>query len=47
LASFTEISNRNLTKEVRENILLRDNGIKLADFGSCRGIYSKQPFTVI
>ena len=29
----------------RENILLLDDQIKLADFGSCRGIYSKQPYT--
>jgi len=28
-----------------ENILLLDDTVKLADFGSCRGIYSKQPFT--
>eukprot|EP00826_Nyctotherus_ovalis_P055604 TRINITY_DN739_c0_g1_i2.p1 TRINITY_DN739_c0_g1~~TRINITY_DN739_c0_g1_i2.p1 ORF type:complete len:345 (+),score=103.64 TRINITY_DN739_c0_g1_i2:424-1458(+) len=28
-----------------ENVLLLDNVVKLADFGSCRGIYSKQPFT--
>ena len=28
-----------------ENILIRDNIVKLADFGSCKGIYSKQPFT--
>lgn len=28
-----------------ENILLKDNRLKLADFGSCRGINSKQPFT--
>lgn len=28
-----------------ENILIKDDGLKLADFGSCRGIYSKQPFT--
>eukprot|EP00700_Malawimonas_jakobiformis_P002338 EC723902.1.p1 GENE.EC723902.1~~EC723902.1.p1 ORF type:complete len:174 (+),score=20.40 EC723902.1:116-637(+) len=28
-----------------ENILLMDDKLKLADFGSCRGIYSKQPFT--
>merc|ERR1719151_102473 len=28
-----------------ENILLADDILKLADFGSCRGIYSKQPFT--
>jgi len=24
-----------------ENILLTDDSVKLADFGSCRGIYSK------
>jgi len=28
-----------------ENILIKDDQLKLADFGSCRGIYSKQPFT--
>jgi renal tumor antigen len=28
-----------------ENVLLMDNVLKLADFGSCRGIYSRQPFT--
>lgn len=28
-----------------ENILILNDALKLADFGSCRGIYSKQPFT--
>jgi|Transcript_3348 renal tumor antigen len=28
-----------------ENILICGDTLKLADFGSCRGIYSKQPFT--
>mmetsp|Transcript_18150 Transcript_18150/g.45309 ORF Transcript_18150/g.45309 Transcript_18150/m.45309 type:complete len:423 (-) Transcript_18150:732-2000(-) len=28
-----------------ENILILDDQLKLADFGSCRGIYSKQPYT--
>ena len=28
-----------------ENILLMEDHVKLADFGSCRGIYSKQPYT--
>ena len=28
-----------------ENLLIVDNVLKLADFGSCRGIYSKQPYT--
>lgn len=28
-----------------ENVLLMDDALKLADFGSCRGIYSKQPYT--
>jgi serine/threonine protein kinase len=33
-----------------ENILIENTsemgrGLKLADFGSCRGIYSKQPYT--
>lgn len=28
-----------------ENILIKDDVVKLADFGSCRGVYSKPPFT--
>ena len=28
-----------------ENILIMDECLKLADFGSCRGIYSKPPYT--
>ncbi|XP_013384978.1 MAPK/MAK/MRK overlapping kinase isoform X2 [Lingula anatina] len=28
-----------------ENILIKDDVLKLADFGSCRSIYSKQPYT--
>lgn len=28
-----------------ENVLVLNDSLKLADFGSCRGIYSKQPFT--
>lgn len=28
-----------------ENVLLVDDQLKLADLGSCRGIFSKQPFT--
>ena len=28
-----------------ENILLTDNLVKLADFGSCKGMYSKHPYT--
>lgn len=28
-----------------ENILIMDDHLKLADFGSCRGIFSKQPYT--
>lgn len=28
-----------------ENLLISDDEIKLADLGSCRGIYSRQPFT--
>eukprot|EP00742_Colponemidia_sp_Colp-10_P018169 GILJ01020964.1.p1 GENE.GILJ01020964.1~~GILJ01020964.1.p1 ORF type:complete len:320 (-),score=58.22 GILJ01020964.1:48-1007(-) len=28
-----------------ENVLVLNDALKLADFGSCRGIYSKQPFT--
>eukprot|EP01017_Pseudomicrothorax_dubius_P040015 TRINITY_DN6212_c0_g1_i4.p1 TRINITY_DN6212_c0_g1~~TRINITY_DN6212_c0_g1_i4.p1 ORF type:complete len:172 (-),score=30.06 TRINITY_DN6212_c0_g1_i4:38-553(-) len=30
-----------------ENILLVDDTLKLADFGSCRGIFSKQPYTCL
>jgi renal tumor antigen len=28
-----------------ENILLQENRLKIADFGSCKGMYSKQPYT--
>ncbi|KAJ3189645.1 hypothetical protein HK101_008822, partial [Irineochytrium annulatum] len=28
-----------------ENILIKDTVLKIADFGSCRGIHSKQPYT--
>ena len=28
-----------------ENILVSEDTLKVADFGSCRGIYSKQPYT--
>ncbi|KAJ8045616.1 MAPK/MAK/MRK overlapping kinase [Holothuria leucospilota] len=28
-----------------ENILVKDDVLKLADFGSCRSVYSKQPYT--
>lgn len=28
-----------------ENILISEDTLKVADFGSCRGIYSKQPYT--
>ena len=28
-----------------ENILVAGDALKLADFGSCRGIYSRQPYT--
>lgn len=28
-----------------ENVLLAEENLKLADFGSCRGIHSKQPYT--
>jgi len=28
-----------------ENILVKDNVLKLADFGSCKSVYSKHPFT--
>jgi len=28
-----------------ENILMKNDVVKLADFGSCRSVYSKQPFT--
>lgn len=28
-----------------ENILILGDELKVADFGSCRGIYTKQPYT--
>ncbi|KAF4712639.1 hypothetical protein FOZ63_021753, partial [Perkinsus olseni] len=28
-----------------ENLLMVDDTLKLADLGSCRGIYSRQPYT--
>jgi len=28
-----------------ENILIKDDTVKLIDFGSCRGIFSKLPYT--
>lgn len=28
-----------------ENILVLGDELKIADFGSCRGIYTKQPYT--
>ena len=28
-----------------ENVLITSDTIKLADFGSCKGVYSKQPHT--
>ncbi|KAJ3215483.1 hypothetical protein HDU67_000341 [Dinochytrium kinnereticum] len=28
-----------------ENILIKDSVVKIGDFGSCRGIHSKQPYT--
>lgn len=31
--------------ENRENLLISGDRLKLADLGSCRGIYSKQPYT--
>lgn len=30
---------------IRENILVIDDAVKLADLGSCRGIFQKQPYT--
>jgi serine/threonine protein kinase len=28
-----------------ENVLVSESSLKIADFGSCKGIYSKQPYT--
>jgi renal tumor antigen len=28
-----------------ENVLIKGDSVKLADFGSCKGIYSKPPLT--
>jgi renal tumor antigen len=44
----TETSSRKKTKKLTvfsENILVKDDQVKLADFGSCRGVYSQPPFT--
>ncbi len=46
----TETSSRKLDPRskfefLRENILIKDDFVKLADFGSCRGVYSQPPFT--
>jgi len=45
----TEISSRNFPLKVHqrnsENILLTGDVVKLADFGSCRGMHSEQPYT--
>ena len=30
---------------IRENILLNNDHVKLADLGSCKGIYSQHPYT--
>ena len=43
---FIEISNRKICINInRENILLLGDHLKLADLGSCKGIYSKHPYT--
>lgn len=49
-AFSTETSNRKPQPiasicRCRENILIKDDQVKLADFGSCRGVYSQPPFT--
>lgn len=42
----TETSSRiHFYNLVRENILLKEDYLVLADLGSCKGIYSKPPFT--
>ena len=48
MAFFIETSNRKFALILtfnRENILVKDDQVKLADFGSCRGVYSQPPFT--
>ena len=46
--SSTETSSRESLQSLtraRENILIKEDSVKLADFGSCRGVYSQPPFT--
>lgn len=44
MESFIEILNRKIINLLlllySENILIKDDQVKLADFGSCRGVYS-------
>jgi serine/threonine protein kinase len=43
--SIEILSRMLLYNSIRENILIKDDILKLADLGSCKGIYSKPPFT--
>ena len=45
MGSSIGTSSRTILHTRRENLLLVDDVLKLADLGSCRGIYSKQPYT--
>jgi renal tumor antigen len=42
---FIETLNRIIYSYPRENILIIGDHLKLADLGSCKGVYSKHPYT--
>lgn len=42
---FIETLSRIIYSYPRENILIIGDHLKLADLGSCKGVYSKHPYT--